>query len=177
MALFVLAGTSVVLAGISLFTETYVSGPDGDVGCACLPQAAPQRLPAFRWFWAMGTGVSPRQTRSTTGVWADGVVLGFRRRPAVVTAFVQAGARLTPSEMAWAQGHRPVVVDPVERRRIARNQTWLLRAFYVLLPLALGARILVAMDDTSPWGRILFGGAVVLFLVLSRLAPRLTGRR
>ena len=79
--------------------------------------STPQRLPPFRRFRAMGSGVSPRQTRSAAGVWADGVVLGFRRRPAVVTAFVQAGARLTPSELSWLRAHRALIADPIERRR------------------------------------------------------------
>ncbi|HEY7069415.1 MAG TPA: tetratricopeptide repeat protein, partial [Acidimicrobiales bacterium] len=137
----------------------------------------PQRLPPFRRFWAMGTDVSPRRTRSPSGVFVDGVEIACRRLSAVVPALVQAGARSAPSLATWAHGQRPLAWDPVEGRRIARTRSWILGAFVALVLLAIGARILVAVYDTSWWALAVFLGAAGLGIALAYLAPRLTRGR
>lgn len=136
----------------------------------------PRRVPPFR-IWALGTGVSPRQTRSAAGLWADGVVLSFRQRPAVVTAFVRAGARLNPSEAAWAQAHHVPVADAAERRRILRTDKWVGRSILVVvLLLGIGLRSLLTDVASSDWGLALLVGIIALTLAIVYL-PRLLRRR
>jgi hypothetical protein len=133
-------------------------------------------VPPFR-LWALGTGVSPRQSRSAAGLWADGVVLSFRQRPAVVTAFAQAGAHLTPSEAAWSLAHHVPVANAAERRRTLRTDKWVGRAsFILLLPLGIGARILLTDVANTDWGLALLVGIIALTLAIVYV-PRLFRRR
>jgi len=136
----------------------------------------PRRVPPYRRIWAVGTGVSPRRTRSAAGVWADGVVLNFRQRPAVVAAFAQAGARATPSEPAWARAHGLPLSDPVKGWRRGRWYPLVSRvgvsllAFIVLRPVG-------AFLERTDWALALAVVFMVVALAIVYLVPWLLRRR
>jgi hypothetical protein len=105
------------------------------------------------------------------------VALSFRQRPAVVTAFAQAGARLAASEASWARSHDVPVADAAVRRRTLRIDKWVGRAiFAVVLLLGIGVRLLLTDVASTDWGLAVLVGIIALTLAIVYL-PRLFRRR
>lgn len=129
---------------------------------------APQRVPALRRFWGMGSGLSAAMTRSAAGVWIDGMVVSFRDPDEAATAVARAGAPSVPSVRSWAQAHRPLVPDPNGRNPTVRPRPAAQRFQYLGLVLGPAAIFLVVSGRGGLVLAAVYGALGLLALALVR---------
>ena len=129
----------------------------------CLLFRSRLRVPALPRF-GMSEQLPRRASRSTEGVWLDGVCLRAQDPVAALIALQGAGAERVTDPEAWLVARRAVVTDPVERGVIEHETVAAKRAgliFLLGLVLVIAMRV-VAAYETALWAAVVAGIGALL---------------
>ncbi|MDT7538417.1 MAG: hypothetical protein QOI82_2002 [Actinomycetota bacterium] len=135
---------------LDLPTKTQIAAPNLVLGFA-----QPVRVPPVRLILALQNPFpfSWRASRSTKGVYADGVILRSRSPREAASALESAGATRVPDLVTWLAARRRLVTDPVRIAQLAAEDAQLVRrsrlAFWAWL--SAGALLLVAKVTETWW--------------------------